>query len=510
MLAKINSSALCGINSFIVEVEADISNALPAFDIVGLPDAAVKESKERIRSAIKNTGLSMPAKKIIINLAPASVKKVGALYDLPISAAILIASDQLRTSDTNEYIFLGELALDGTLRPVHGVLPMVISAYQNGFKKVILPFENAREAAIIDSMEVYGAKTLLEVIKHISGEEILPKTNVCAAELFSRGDEYPFDFADVKGQESIKRALEIAAAGGHNIAMSGPPGSGKTMLAKRVPGILPDMSFDEALEVTKIHSISGALPENVPMITNRPFRSPHHTVSSVGLSGGGTNPRPGEVSLAHNGVLFLDELPEFRRDALEILRQPLEDREITITRAGGTYTYPCNFMLIASYNPCPCGYLGDPNHTCVCTDSQIAKYMNRISGPLLDRIDIQVQVPAVTFEELEGRKTGETSAQIRNRVNKARKIQLERYKGTNIYSNSRLTPELMEKYCIPDAAGSKILKFAFESMGLSGRAYNRILKVSRTIADLAGCEDIKAEHISEAIQYRTPENNKPF
>lgn len=502
MISKLNSASLSGIDGYIVSVETDISSGFPGFDMVGLPDAAVKESKERIRSAIKNTGAFMPSKKITVNLAPADVKKEGAHFDLPIALGILCASGQLSIKDENECAFFGELSLDGELRRGSGVLPMVISAYQSGIKKVFLPIDNAKEAAVISGLEVYGARSLEELLNHFSGQSRLEPISVNVDELFGGGRKAEFDFEDVKGQEFVKRALEIAAAGGHNLIMIGPPGSGKTMIAKRIPSILPDMTFEESLEVTKVHSISGILSESSPLITVRPFRHPHHTISSVGLSGGGTHPKPGEISLSHNGVLFLDELPEFSRDALEVMRQPLEDGEITITRASGTFTYPCSVMLVASMNPCPCGYYGDTTHECTCSMTQISRYMSKISGPLLDRIDLHVEVPAVKYEDLENRAKGESSADIKARVNDARAVQLKRYKGEGIYSNSRLSPRLMSKYCALDSEANEVLKQAFETLGLSARAHNRILKVARTIADLEGNENISAENIAEAIQYR--------
>ena len=501
MIAQVNSTALLGIDGYIVDVESDISNGLPAFDIVGLPDASVKESKERIRAAIKNSGLVMPSKRITVNLAPADIKKEGAHFDLPIAVGILSASEQLPKLSKSS-IFLGELSLNGDLRRVNGVLPMVISAYQRGITTVYLPEENAKEAAVIEGMTVYGAKSLKDIVLHITNQKKIERHSIGETEKLSREKIREFDFKDVKGQPFVKRALEIAAAGGHNILMIGPPGSGKTMIAQRIPSILPDMSFEEALEVTKIHSIAGMVSGESPIITKRPFRHPHHTVSSVGLSGGGSNPRPGEISLSHNGVLFLDELPEIRRDALEAMRQPLEDGEVTITRAGGTVTYPCSVMLVASMNPCPCGYYGDPTHECSCSQTQIMKYIGKISGPLLDRIDLHIEVPQVKYEELENKALGESSAEIKKRVNAARQKQLLRYGTKGVYSNSQLTVELMNKHCSLDEEANELLKQAFEALGLSARAHNRILKVARTIADLAGEENIKAEHIAEAIQYR--------
>ncbi len=502
MISKLSSAALYGIDGFLVDVETDISNGLPGFDIVGLPDAAVKESKERIRAAIKNTGLAMPAKHITVNLAPADIKKEGSHFDLPIALGILVSSKQLDIPDAEKTVFFGELSLSGDLRRVNGALPMAISAFQNGIKKVFLPKANEKEAAVVEGLEVYGADNLKEILDHFTGQKKLEAASVSIDELLSESDAFRFDFSDVKGQAFAKRALEIAAAGGHNVIMIGPPGSGKTMIAQRIPSILPKLSFEESLEVTKIHSIAGLLSGNSPLIAERPFRHPHHTVSSAGLSGGGTNPRPGEISLSHNGVLFMDELPEFRRDALEAMRQPLEDGEITITRTSGSVTYPCSVMLVASMNPCPCGFYGDSTRECSCSQNQIIKYMSKISGPLLDRIDLHIEVPAVKYDELEAKAPGESSAAIRERVEKARQLQRERYKGSGVFSNSQLTPELMEKHCRLDSEASQLLRDAFETLGLSARAHNRILKVARTIADLAGAEDIGLEHIAEAIQYR--------
>jgi len=494
---------LNGIDGYLVTAEADIGNGMPAFDVVGLPDTAVKESRERVRAAMKNCGLKFPTKRITVNLAPANIKKAGPIYDLPILMGLLVSSGQLMPIP-DDYAFIGEIALSGELRPVNGALPMAISAAQNGIKNLILPLENAKEASVVKDISVFGAASLPEIIKHFTTEEKLSKTEIDLDTIFACQAQTALDFADVKGQENVKLALEIAAAGGHNCLLIGSPGSGKTMLAQRIPSILPSLSFDEALDVTKIHSIAGLLPSDKPLLTTRPFRNPHHTISANGLSGGGTMPRPGEISLAHNGVLFLDELPEFKKEALEVLRQPLEDGVVTISRVQATLTYPSSTMLIAAMNPCKCGYYGDGTNRCTCTPQQIKQYLGRVSGPLLDRIDLHIEVPAVKYKDLTDKIPAESSDKIRQRVEHARKIQKERFAGEkNIHCNARMTPKLVEKYCALGEEESALLKAAFQNLGLSARAHNRILKVARTIADLKGCPDIKKEHLAQAIFFRS-------